>query len=173
MIQRRYNASTAFYQYVWSHFFAGQRFVFVTALRPHSAGGFDPDMLRGVRVIEDDRRSFRTLGLALGPGRGSGHGRPQIGPDRWADQPARTAMFDWQTGACSYGDLNTDADFCFVADRGEELEFGFVNACRVVYGEQTLFDMPLNTVMYQGPVDYRVPLIRTSCPDTITPWTKR
>jgi hypothetical protein len=157
-IDRRFNPSQAFFQFLYSHFFKGQRLAFVTVLTPHAPGSFSESMLGAVELIHDNERSFRTLGLRF-----SLNGAPvtvglkldqNIGLTNLRGRP----MFDWRTGSVAYSELRTDADFAFVVDRGAEADMGFIYGSQLDYRGETLFDMPLNNRMYQGAVEgYRVP----------------
>ncbi|MCI0515150.1 hypothetical protein L0128_18200, partial [candidate division KSB1 bacterium] len=60
IIDRCYNPSAAFYQYLYSYFFKGQRLAFVTILTPHAPGTFTPQMLATVKIITTDQGSCRT-----------------------------------------------------------------------------------------------------------------
>jgi hypothetical protein len=164
-IDRCYNPSQAFFQFLYSHFFKGQRLAFVTVLTPHTTGQFDKSMLGTVQVIHDPERSYRTLGLRFDL-----EGSPvtvglkldqTIGLTNLRGRP----MFDWKTGQVTYGDLQTDADFAFVRDRGKESDIGFIYGSQLTYKNKTLFDMPINQHMYQGSVEeYRVPDIKDKMP---------
>jgi hypothetical protein len=164
-IERRFNPSKVFYQYLNTYFFKGQRLAFVTVLRPHAPGTFTPEMLEDVRVITNEHDDNRTLGLAF-----TLNGDPvtvglkldqTIGMSNLRGRP----MFDWRAGAVSYGKLRTDSDFSFVRERkGGAREFGFQYGCEVSYDGKTLFAMPLNKHMYQGADDFRNPLIKDKMP---------
>ena len=163
-ITRRFNPSTTLFQYMNGYFFRGQRLTFVTVLTPHDPGKFSDSMLQNVHLIPGSDRESRSLGLAFEVG-----GRPvtvglkldqNIGLTNDRGRP----MFDFETGSLTYGKLNTDADFAFVMERGRDVEFGAMNVSRVLFDGRTLFDMPLNTHMYQGPGDYRVRAIKDKMP---------
>ena len=163
-ITRRFNPSKAFFQYMAGYFYAGQRLTFVTVLTPHKPGSFSDAMLNTVRIVPGSDRESRSLGLSF-----EINGRPvtvglkldqNMGLTNYRGRP----MFDFETGSLGYGKLNTDADFAYVMDRGGEVEFAAMNVSRVMYGGKTLFDMPLNKHMYQGPGEYRVPAIKDKMP---------
>ena len=164
-IDRRFNPSQAFYQFLYSHFFKGQRLAFVTVLTPYAVGGFQESMRGSVQLIHDAERSFRTLGLHFhldeAPVTVGLKLDQTIGLTNLRGRP----MFDWQTGRITYGDLKTDADFAFVVDRGKKADIGFINGSQLFYQDNLLFDMPLNHHMYQGAVEgYRVPDIKDKMP---------
>lgn len=157
-IDRRFNPSDAFLQFLYSYFFVGQRLGFVTVLTPHAPGAFNHDMLNSVQILQDDDGSYRTLGLQMDVGAGATATvglklDTNIGLTNLRGRP----MFDWQSGAVEYGALQTDADFGFVVERGGEREIGLISGSRLCWGGEPLFDMPLAEHMYQGPVDYAVP----------------
>jgi len=164
-IERRYNPSKAFFQYVQNYFFKGQRLTFVTVLRPLAPGSFCREILGDVTVIKNEYDDNRTLGLRF-----SLNGEPvtvglkldqTIGLTNLRGRP----MFDFRTGAVSYGDLRTDADFSFVRQRSDgSKEVGFVYGSALEFAGQTLFDMPLNHDMYQGIDDFRLPEIKDKIP---------
>ena len=164
-IQRRYNPSQAFYQYLQGTFFKGQRLTFVTVLRSIPSGAFLPAMLEDVTLLTDEHDDGRTLGLRF-----TLDGDPvtvalkldqTIGLTNLRGRP----MFDWRTGAVSYGALRTDADFAFVRERRDRgHEFGFLYGCALEHAGRTLFNMPLNREMYQGQGDFRVPEIKDKMP---------
>ncbi len=164
-IDRRFNPSQAFYQFLYSHFFRGQRLAFVTVLTPYDTGSFDQRLLGAVELIHDDARSYRSLGLRFAL-----DGAPvtvglkldqTIGLTNLRGRP----LFDAQTGSIAYGPLQTDADFAFAIERQNETEMGFINASQLVYSGQTLFAMPLNEHMYQGAVEeFRVAQARDKMP---------
>ncbi len=171
-IDRCYNPSQAFFQFVYSHFFKGQRLAFVTVLTPHNPGQFNKSMLGSVQVIHDAERSCRTLGLRF-----KHEGSPvtvglkldqTIGLTNLRGRP----LFDWKTGQVTYDNLQTDAEFAFVKDNGTEADIGFIYGSQLTYKNKTLFDMPINQHMYQGAVEeYRVPDIKDKMPrwrETIT-----
>lgn len=163
-LDRRFNPSQAFYQYVYNYFFKGQRLLFLTVLAPHDAGLFKEEMLNSVKILSDDNRSFRTLALSFDidhkPVTVGLKLDQTIGLTNLKGRP----LFDWQTGSVTYGKLKTDADFAFVYDRGDQLEYGFINGCQSTYDGKVLFDMPVNSHMYQGPVTFRVPDIKDKMP---------
>ncbi|MDR0352534.1 MAG: hypothetical protein LBI02_03995 [Opitutaceae bacterium] len=164
-IERRFNPSKVFYQYLNTYFFKGQRLAFVTVLRPHNPGTFTPAMLEDVRVITGEHDDNRTLGLAF-----TLNGDPVtvglkldriIGLTNLRGRP----MFDWRTGFVTYGKLRTDSDFSFVREHKDGArEIGFFYGCELHYDGKTLFDMPLNKHMYQGADDFRNPLIKDKMP---------
>ena len=157
-IDRRFNPSTAFFQFLYGYFFAGQRLGFVTVLTPHAPGAFREQMLRSVDIVHDDDGSYRSLGLRLDVGDGAmatvGLKLEQtIGLTNLRGRP----MFDWRSGAIDYDGLQTDADFAVVVDRGAQAEIGLMHGSRLCWRGEVLFDMPTSEHMYQGPVDYAVP----------------
>jgi hypothetical protein len=163
-IDRRFNPSKTFHQYLYNYFFKGQRLIFVTVLTPHNPGKFNPEMLNKVDLIFDKDRSNRTLGINFmideNPVTVGLKLDQTIGLTNLKGRP----MFNWKTGAVSYDKLNSDADFAFVVERGKELEYGFINSCRLIYNEKIVFDMPINTQMYQGLIDFRVPELKDKMP---------
>ncbi|MDR0901874.1 MAG: hypothetical protein LBM92_03790, partial [Opitutaceae bacterium] len=164
-IERRFNPSKVFYQYLNTYFFKGQRLAFVTVLRPHNPGSFNPAMLEDVRVITNERDDNRTLGLAF-----TLNGDPvtvglkldqTVGFTNLRGRP----LFDWRTGSVTYGKLRTDSDFAYVRERKDGArEIGFQYGCEVGYDGATLFDMPLNKHMYQGADDFRNQIIKDKMP---------
>ncbi|MDR2673777.1 MAG: heparinase II/III-family protein [Opitutaceae bacterium] len=164
-IERRFNPSKVFYQYLNTYFFKGQRLAFVTVLRPHDPGTFTPAMLEDVRVITGAHDDNRTLGLAFtldgDPVTVGLKLDPAIGLTNLRGRP----MFDWRTGSVTYGKLRTDSDFAFVREHKDGArEIGFFHGCKLQYDGKTLFDMPLNKHMYQGADDFRNPLIKDKMP---------
>jgi hypothetical protein len=179
--RRAFHPSVAVYQHASGWFTAGQRVLFVTVLAPHAAGGFSNTMLEDARIVESSRggeaehgtlalglevdgcpatvglKLDRTLGLA------NLSGRPRFDPD---------------AGALNYGPITTDADMCFVVDRGSLVEYGFVNAARLRYGGATLFEMPVHAGLFQGfmPEDQMVRAPRDTMPrwqETVTHYVER
>lgn len=157
VIDRRFNPSEAFYQYLNNYFFKGQRLTFVTVLRPVAAGSFNEKMLGDVQLITDEHDDGRTLGLRFTLG-----GEPvtvglkldqTIGLTNLRGRP----MFDVATGTVGYGALHTDADFAFVRERSDGArEFGFQYATAVKFGGTTFFQQPVWKAMFQGPGDFAV-----------------
>ena len=156
-IDRRFNPSTAFFQFLYSYFFRGQRFGFVTVLTPHAVGGFAEDMLRRVHILQDDAGSYRTLGLRLDVGGAQATVGLKLDTNIGLTNLRGRPMFDWQSGAVDYGALQCDADFAFVVDRADQREIGLISGSRLCWNGDVLFDMPKSEHMYQGPVDYEVP----------------
>ena len=163
-IPRRYHDSAVFYEYVTNHFFEGQRLTFVTLLRPHAPGSFREEMLKGVWVIPGSNEGNRSLGLEFDL---NGHRAiaglkldQTIGLNNLRGRP----MFDYDTGALSYGALKTDADFSFVIDKGAEYEFGAMYASKLEFAGKILFEMPVTKVIYQGPGEFMVPNARGKLP---------
>lgn len=157
-IDRRFNPSDAFFQFVYSYFFVGQRLGFVTVLTPHVPDSFNESMLNTVRIEQDDDGGWRTLGLSIPVADGRATVGLKLDTTIGLTNLRGRPMFDWRTGAVDYGDLTTDADFSFVVDRGDAgREIGLLSGSRLNWQGQTLFDMPLAEHMYQGPVDYTVP----------------
>ena len=164
-IDRRFNPSQAFYQFLYSHFFRGQRLAFVTVLTPYDTGTFNKSMLGAVELIHDDARSYRSLGLRFqldGAPATIGLKLDQtIGLTNLRGRP----LFDAQTGSIRYEELQTDADFAFAIERADATEIGFINAMQLDYADKTLFAMPLNEHMYQGSVEgFRVEKARDKMP---------
>ena len=163
-IDRRFNTSNTFFQYLYNYFFKGQRITFVTILTPHKPGIFDNEMLNFVKIISDENRSYRAIGLSFkidnNPVTVGLKLDQTIGLTNFKGRP----MFNWQTGAVEYGKLKTDADFAFVIDDNKEFEYGLINGCQVIYDGIKLFDMPFNTQMYQGPIQYKVPDLKDKMP---------
>lgn len=165
-IERRYNRSTAFYQTLNAYFFKGQRLLFVTVLRPHAAGTFSPEMLADVQLMPTEHDDNRTLGLTFSLGGDKvtvGLKLDQtIGLTNLRGRP----MFDFRTGAVSYGALRTDADFAFVRQHQDgRREVGLMYGSAVEFGGETLFDLPLNgDQMYQGVGTFQVKEIKDKMP---------
>lgn len=172
-IDRRYNRSHTFYQHLANYFFKGQRFTFVTVLRPIEAGRFTPAMLGGVELLTNEHDDGRTLGL-----------RFELGGERITvglklDQTIGLTnlrgrpMFDRATGTVGYGALSTDADFAFVRERSDgHVEFGFQYATALTFGDRNLFLQPIWEGMFQGPGDFAVPDRRDKMPrwhETVAP----
>lgn len=160
-IDRRFNSSTAFFQFLYGYFFKGQRLGFVTVLTPHAPGSFGEGMLQQVEILQDDDGSWRTLGLRLNVGDGQATVGLKLDTNIGLTNLRGRPMFDWQSGAVAYDSLQTDADFAFVVDRGagageQEREIGLISGSKLCWQGETLFDMPLAEHMYQGPVDYDV-----------------
>ena len=156
-IDRRFNPSTSFFQFLYGYFFAGQRLGFVTALTPYATGQFDESLLNTVEILQDGEGSYRTLGLRFDVGDGSATVGLKLDTNIGLTNLRGRPMFDWQTGAVDYGSLRTDADFAFVVDRASEREIGLVSGSQLCWQGDVLFDMPKAEHMYQGPVDYDVP----------------
>lgn len=164
-IERRFNPSQTFFQYLKGTFFKGQRLTFVSVLRPLAPGAFAPKMLQDVSLLTNEHDDGRTLGLRF-----TLDGEPvtvglkldqTIGLTNLRGRP----MFDGRTGAVSYGALRTDAEFSFVREhRDGTREFGFLYGITLEHAGRTLFDMPLNHEMYQGPGSFRVPAIKDKMP---------
>jgi hypothetical protein len=156
-VDRRYNPSQAFFQYLQNYFFKGQRLTFVTVLRPIEAGSFDPKLLEDVKLITDEHDDGRVLGLRFTLG-----GEPvtvglkldqTIGLTNLRGRP----MFDVATGSVDYGALHTDADFAFVRERRDGArEFGFQFASAVTFASTKLFEQPVWKGLWQGPGDFKV-----------------
>ncbi|MDB6127782.1 MAG: hypothetical protein JWM35_1678 [Verrucomicrobia bacterium] len=171
-IGRRYNRSTAFYQYLKSYFFKGQRLTFVTVLRPHAPGGFEAAMLADVKLLPPPQDEGRTLGLTFrlaGDEVTVGLKLDQtIGLTNLRGGP----RFDFRTGRVEYGALATDADFAFVRKKADgSREFGFMYGCVAQFEGKTLFEMPLNQhstmfseTVYPGAKEFRVDQIRDKMP---------
>lgn len=164
-IDRTYNPSQTFYQFLYSRFFKGQRLAFVTVLTPHAPNSFDNSLLNTVQVIHDAERSYRTLGLQFtidnAPVTVGLKLDQTIGLTNLKGRP----MFDWETGQVTYSQLKTDADFAFVVDRNKSKDIGFIYGSQLTYKDDILFDMPLNKHMYQGAVEgYQVPNIKDKMP---------
>ncbi len=164
-IDRRFNPSQVFYQYLKNYFFKGQRLTFVTVLRPIAAGSFSPALLGDVKLLSDAHDDGRTLGLQFTLG-----GEPvtvglkldqTIGLTNLRGRP----MFDATTGAVDYGVLKTDADFAFVRERKDGTrEFAFQYATALAYAGATYFQQPVWDQMYQGPDNFAVPDRRDKMP---------
>ena len=164
-IDRRFNPSQAFYQYLKNYFFKGQRLTFVTVLRPVVSGTFTPAALGDVKLLTDEHDDGRTLGLQFSLG-----GEPvtvglkldqTIGLTNLRGRP----MFDVATGTVDYGALRTDADFAFVRERRDGTrEFAFQYATALAYADTTLFKQPVWDAMFQGPGDFAVPDRRDKMP---------
>jgi hypothetical protein len=172
-IDRRFNPSQAFYQYLNNYFFKGQRLTFVTVLRPIAAGTFKPAVLDDVKLLTDEHDDGRTLGLRFTVGGDLitvGLKLDQtIGLTNLRGRP----MFDAATGAVSYGVLRTDADFAFVRERHDgSREFGFQYASALTYSGAMLFQQPVWPAMFQGPGDFSVSDRRDKMPrwhETVPP----
>ncbi|MCC6367984.1 MAG: hypothetical protein IT165_31045 [Bryobacterales bacterium] len=152
-ITRRYEPSKTFYQFASNWYFEGQRLTFITVLRPHAAGTFDPRMLDEVSLLEGSHKEDRTLGLRVATADGT---RFTIGLklDQTIGMANRDGrpLWDWESGAVSYGPLRTDADFAYVSEGGPSgRHFGLMNATRLEWQGAPLFDMPETDVIYQGP----------------------
>lgn len=173
VIDRRFNPSEAFYQYLNNYFFKGQRLTFVTVLRPVAAGSFDQKILDDVQLVTDQHDDGRTLGLRFTLG-----GEPvtvglkldqTIGLTNLRGRP----MFDVATGTVAYGALRTDADFAFVRERRDGArEFGFQYATALAYAEATFFKQPVWDGMFQGPGNFAVADRRDKMPrwhETVPP----
>jgi len=156
-IDRRFNPSTAFLQFLYGYFYPGQRLGFVTVLTPHVTGTFDDSLLDRVQILQDDAGSFRTLGLRMDVGGAQATVGLKLDTNIGMTNLRGRPMFDWQTGAVDYGSLQTDADFAFVVDRDGQREIGLISGSRFCWDKEVLFDMPKAAHMYQGPVDYEVP----------------
>ncbi len=165
VIDRRFNPSEAFLQYLNNYFFKGQRLTFVTVLRPIAAGSFVPALLNDVKLLTDEHDDGRTLGLRFMLG-----GEPvtvalkldqTIGLTNLRGRP----MFDAATGAVSYGALRTDADFAFVRERRDGTrEYAFQYATALTFAGKTLFQQPVWDAMFQGPGNFAVPDRRDKMP---------
>jgi hypothetical protein len=157
-IDRRFNPSDAFFQFLYGYFFVGQRLGFVTVLTPHEPGGFDESMLDAVDILQDDDGGWRNLGLSIPVGDGTATVGLKLDTTIGLTNLRGRPMFDWKSGAVDYGGLSTDADFAFVVDRGAGgTEVGLMAGSQLRWNERVLFDMPFSEHMYQGPVDYEVP----------------
>jgi len=156
-VDRRFNPSTAFFQFLYGYFFAGQRLGFVTVLTPHAPGAAVGDLLNRVEILQDGDGSYRTLGLRFDVGDGSAIVGLKLDTTIGLTNLRGRPMFDWRTGAVEYGSLRTDADFAFVLERDRGREIGLLSGSRLCWNDEVLFDMPLAEHMYQGPVDYAVP----------------
>ena len=156
-IDRRFNPSNAFFQFLYGYFFVGQRLGFVTVLSPHAPGSFDDRLLHRVEILQDDAGSYRTLGLRLDVGGADATVGLKLDTNIGLTNLRGRPMFDWQTGSVAYGPLQTDADFAFVVDRDGECEIGLLSGSRLSWQGDVLFDMPKSEHMYQGPVEYDVP----------------
>lgn len=164
-IDRRYNPSQAFFQYIKNWFYRDQRLTFVTVLRPIVAGSFTPALLGDVKLLTDEHDDGRTLGLQFTLG-----GEPvtvglkldqTIGLTNLRGRP----MFDVATGTVGYGSLRTDADFAFVRERRDGTrEFGFQYATALAWAGTTLYQQPVWDAMFQGPGDFAVPDRRDKMP---------
>ena len=156
-IDRRFNPSETFFQYLKNYFFKGQRLTFVTVLRPIKAGNFDPTVLDEVKLLTAEHDDGRTLGLQFQLG-----GEPitvglkldqTIGLTNLRGRP----MFDVATGTVDYGALRTDADFAYVRERRDGTrEFGFQYATALAYAGAPFFKQPVREAMYQGLENFAV-----------------
>ena len=156
-IDRRFNPSTAFFQFLYGYFFVGQRLGFVTVLTPHATGAFDAGLLDSVKILQNDNGSYRTLGLQMDVGDATATVGLKLDTNIGLTNLRGRPMFDWKTGAIDYGALQTDADFAFVVDRGQAREIGLISGSRLSWEGDVLFDMPISEHMYQGPGPYEVP----------------
>ena len=163
-IGRRFNRSTAFYQYFKGYYFKGQRLTFLTVLRPHAPGSFNETMLQDVKIVPDPKDDGRSLGLTLQLGKESvtvGLKLDQtIGLTNLRGHP----IFDFRTGTLAYGDLRTDADFAFVRTKSDgSHEVGMMYGSAVEFAGRMLFDMPVRRdtttfgeAVYPGAKEYRL-----------------
>ena len=156
-IDRRFNSSQAFFQYLKNYFFKGQRLTFVTVLRPITAGSFDPKVLDEVKLLTDTHDDGRTLGLQFqlrGETLTVGLKLDQtIGLTNLRGRP----MFDVATGSVDYGPLHTDADFAFVREKRDGTrEFAFQYATALTYADTVFFKQPVWEAMYQGLENFSV-----------------
>ena len=164
-LDRRYNPSQAFFQYLKNSFFKGQRLTFVTVLRPVLIGGFDPKMLADVQLLPAGHDDGRTLGLHFTLGGEALTVGLKLDQTLGLTNLRGRPMFDLATGTVEYGALRTDADFAFVRERRDGTrEFGFQYATALAYAGTTFFKLPIWEKMYQGPDDFAVPDRRDKMP---------
>ncbi|MDP7449714.1 MAG: hypothetical protein QF689_14070 [Candidatus Latescibacteria bacterium] len=156
-IDRRFNPSDAFFQFLYGYYFAGQRLGFVTVLTPYATDTFDENLLNAVEILQNGEGSYRTLGLRFDVGGGTATVGMKLDTTIGLTNLRGRPMFDWHTGSVDYDGLRTDADFAFVVDRGKQHEVGLMCGSRLCWEGEILFDMPKSEHMYQGPVDYAVP----------------
>ncbi|MFO7637097.1 MAG: hypothetical protein R6W96_07295, partial [Clostridia bacterium] len=57
----------------------------------------------------------------------------------------RSPMYNWETGKMEHGTIISDADFCFVRESGDRLDYGMVNGCRIHHRGVPIFSTPQYT----------------------------
>jgi hypothetical protein len=168
VIDRAFNDSDCFYQWVKGWFYKGMRINFITVLRPHKSGSFDESMLQDITIENDERLSggYITVNAKIGNSNTISVGLKldsNIGRTNLRGRP----LLDWKTGSIDYGSIKSDADFVYVCDDGKQIEYALINASIVEYNGQNLFEMPIQNpdTMWQGAsVGYTVPDVRDRMP---------
>ena len=164
-IVRRYRPSAVSWQGLRSTFVEGQRLTFVSVLTPHPAGSFTPAMLGRVTCLAPADDDGRTLGLSFSLG-----GDPvvvglKLDPSIGLTQFRGRPMSSPVSGTVAYADLKTDADMAFVREhRDGSTEFGFMAGTHVHWKGRSLFQMPVDTTMYQGADGVSAPEVRDRMP---------
>lgn len=50
--------------------------------------------------------------------------------------------YNFESGRAKYGDLITDARYCYLKKKGNEISYAFINASKLIFNDQIIFEAP-------------------------------
>ena len=123
----------------------GGREVFITVLTPHDRKTGADDISGRVKVtVTDEEKGTLALSYAGGSEMLLTF-KLDLGLGIHHYEEDRAPAYDWEAGKIAYGDIVTDADFTYLAFRGDEISYGMLNGCRIYYGDREIHSTPRYT----------------------------
>ena len=145
---RNRQSETAAYQSIASHYYAGQRQTFVTALVPHRRGADTKALLDSLELL-DAEKPGEGIAVKLTDGQVVRYicVREDLESGVLTDNVRPRYTFD--SGRVRYGPIETDASFAYAAVRGDKLSFLATHMVKVLFNGQEVFSARPNTFWLQ------------------------
>ena len=143
---RHYQGESTIYQAAARHFEQTNTEGFVTVLVPHDAKEDPAALASRIHLVETvPARTGLAVTIQAGDRRITVGAKQDLRQDITWD--FRRPRYTFEKGRIAYGPFETDGDFVFTVERGDELSYTSVNMTRAVFGDQVLFQ---NGTSYHG-----------------------
>ncbi len=155
-IRRHRQDESAVYQTLASHYHAGHRETFVTALVPHRRGA-DTKTILGSLELLDAKIPREGIGIKLTDEQGVRYICVKEDLAMGVLTSNARPRYTFDSGRVRYGPVETDASFAYARARGDELSYLATHMVKVLFDGREVFSSRPNTFWLQpdgGPTVY-------------------
>ena len=147
-IRRHRQDESAVFQTIASHYYAGQREIFVTALIPHARGANTKALLDSLELLEMDAPR-EGIGIKLTDEQDVRYVCVKKDLANGVLAANIRPRYTFDSGRVRYGPVETDASFAYAHVRNDTLSFLATHMVKVLFGGREVFSARPNTFWLQ------------------------
>lgn len=143
-IRRAFELEKCLYQTTSQHLKSGSRINFTTVLIPHKREKDTKNLVSGIDVIKTDKGD-KGLGVVIKQGKETTFVCCRADLSMEEVEENVRPKYKYNCGKIKYGNIETDARYCYIRANGKSLNYAFAEATGLFYKKRELFTSPVSS----------------------------